>query len=235
MQRLRYWHVPRCGLCASGAVRCATRPIVSLRLNFSAIACLQMSLDAVELHRRQELAVGQLRQAFGAAAHADEALDVVVPRRDLGVADRPVDGDAVLRVRFEVQVAPAIALPAPHDRAAADVIAADPVEALDLRVRMLGVVDEPVLRRLRDRIAAARGDCLALQLFVGGAAAVGKFPDVLGRSRIVAVLHVAAAIEHQRLESLLRQLLGGPAARDAGADDDGIVGMVFGCTLIDSP
>jgi hypothetical protein len=94
---------------------------------------------------------------------------------------------------------------------------------------MLGVVDEPVLRRLRDRVAAARRDRLSLQVFVGGAAAVGKFPDVLGRSRIVAVLHVAAAIEHQRLESLLRQFLGSPAARDARADDDGIVGMVFGC------
>ena len=191
---------------------------------------LQMSLDAVEIHRRQELAVRQLRQVLGTAAHADEAFDVVVPRRDLGVAHRPVDRDAILRVRFEVHRAPAIALPAPHDGAAADVIAADPVEALDLGVRMLGVVDEPVLRRLRDRVAAARGDCLSLQVFVGGAAAVGKFPEVLGRSRIVAVLHVASAIEHQRLESLLRQLLGGPAARDARADDDGIVGMVFGCT-----
>ena len=39
MHRLRYWHVPRCGLCASGAVRCATRPIVILRLNLSAIDC----------------------------------------------------------------------------------------------------------------------------------------------------------------------------------------------------
>ena len=193
---------------------------------------LQMSLDAVEVHRRQELAVGQLRQSFGAAAHADEALDMVVPRRELGVTDRPVDRDAVLRVRLEVHRAPAIALPAPHDRAAADVIAADPVEALDLGVRMLGVVDEPMLRRLRDRVAAACSDRLALQVFVGGAAAVGKLPDVLGRRRIVAVLHVAAAIEHQRLQPLLGELLGGPAARDARADDDGIVGMVFGCTRV---
>src|SRR6185369_17440699 len=89
---------------------------------------LQMSLDAVQVHRRQEFAVGQLRQVLGATADADEAFDVLVPRRELGIANRPVDGNADLRVRAEVDVAPAIALPAPHDGAAADVIAADPVE-----------------------------------------------------------------------------------------------------------
>ena len=82
------------------------------------------TLDAVQRHRRQELAVGQLRQALPAAADAGEALDVVVPRRDVLVADRPVDGDARPGVRLEVEVAPAVPLPAPQQRAAADVIAA---------------------------------------------------------------------------------------------------------------
>ena len=228
MHRLRYWQVPRCGLCASGAVRCADAADRQLALELLRHRLLQVSLDAVQIHRRQELAVGQLRQPFGAAAHADEALDLVVPRRELGVADRPVDCDPVLGVRAEIQVAPAIGLPAPHQRAAADVVAADPVEALDLGVRMLGVVDEPVLRGLRDRVAAAGSNRLPLQVFVGGPAPVGKLPDVLGRRRVVAVLHVAAAVQHQRFQALLRELFGGPAAGDAGADDDGIVGMVFG-------
>ena len=146
-----------------------------------------MLLDAVHFHRRQELAVGQLRQAFVLAADADETLDVVVPGRDVLVADRPVDGDAVLGVGLEVHRTPAIALPAPHDGTAADVIAADPVEALDLGVGMLVVVDEPVLGGLRDRIAGAGRDGLALQVFGGGPAAVRQLPQILGGGGIVAV------------------------------------------------
>ena len=37
---------------------------------------------------------GELRQARVLAAGADEALDVLVPRRDVRVADRPVDAHA---------------------------------------------------------------------------------------------------------------------------------------------
>src|SRR6185436_17465026 len=187
---------------------------------------LQMSLDAIELHGRQEFAIGELWQSLRAAADADEALDVVVPRRDLGIAHRPVDSDSVLCVRPEVDVAPAIAMPAPQDGAAADVVTADPIEALDLSVRMLGVVDEPVLRRLR-QVPAACGDGLSLQVFIRGTAAVRQFPEILGRCGIVAVLDVAAAVQHQRLETLLGQLFGGPAAGDSGTDDDRVVESVL--------
>ena len=133
MQRLRYWQPPR-PLC--GCVRFATRPMIIGRPpKIFGDALLHLLLEAVHRHRRQELAVGQLRQALAAAADAGEALDVVVPRRDVLVADRPVDGDAVARVGLEVEVAPAVRLPAPQQRPAADVIAAHPVEALDLGVR----------------------------------------------------------------------------------------------------
>src|SRR5690606_11495372 len=78
------------------------------------------------------------------STHADETLDVVVPGLEVGVADWPVDAHAVAGIGGEVQVAPAIALPAPRQRAAADLIAADPVEALDLGVGMRDIVDEEV-------------------------------------------------------------------------------------------
>src|SRR2546426_344659 len=87
-------------------------------------------LDAVERHRREKLAIRELRQAERFARDPDELLHVVVPRRDVGVADRPVDAEPVPRVRLEVEGAPAIHLPAPHDGLATHLAAPDPVERL---------------------------------------------------------------------------------------------------------
>jgi len=42
-----------------------------------------------------------------------------------------------------------------------------------------------------------------------------------------------AALEHERLQALLGQLLGGPAATDPGADDDGIVGVLGRARTLD--
>jgi hypothetical protein len=54
-------------------------------------------------------------------------------------------------------------------------------------------------------------------------AAIGHLPGrhVLGRVAR-AMLHVLAALEDEHLQALLGQLFRGPAASDAGADDDGI-------------
>src|SRR5690606_28714897 len=82
-------------------------------------------LPAVERHRRLELAIRKLRQPFARAGDAREALDVVVPRCEIRVANRPVRADAVARVRLEIEVAQAIALPAPEQRAAADLVRAE--------------------------------------------------------------------------------------------------------------
>src|SRR2546429_7800721 len=118
----------------------------------------------------------------------------------------------------------AITLPAPHDGAPADVVAAYPVEALNLDVRIVQVVDEPVLGGLRDHIAA-RADGVTSEILLCGAAPVGQLPGILHGGRIVAMPDHASAIEHQGLQALLG-LLGGPAAADARSDDDCIVGVV---------
>ncbi len=83
-----------------------------------------------------------MRQSFLLAAHADEALDVIVPRRDVGVADRPVDGDAVAQVGLEIEIAPAVHLASPDDRLAAHLPRAEPVERPigRRRVRVVDVV-----------------------------------------------------------------------------------------------
>src|SRR5205814_1425529 len=102
----------------------------------------QALLHAIELHRRQKLPVRELRQILGLTADADEALDMIVPGGEIVIADRPDHRDAVARIRRETHPAPAITLPAPHDGAPADLVAAYPVEALNLDVRIVQVVDE---------------------------------------------------------------------------------------------
>ncbi len=104
-------------------------------------------------------------------------------------------------------------------------VAAYPVEALNLDVGIVQVVDEPVLGGLRDHMAA-RADGMTPEILLGGAASVGQLPGILHGGWIVAMPHHAPAIEHQGLQSLLGQLLGGPAAADARTDDDCIVGVV---------
>src|SRR5207253_1129871 len=94
---------------------------------------------AVELHRREELSVRKLRHSLMRSIDARVLLDVVVPRRNVGVADRPIDRNSFLRVRLEIEIAVAVALPPPHQRASTDVIAAVPVEALYLGIWRISV------------------------------------------------------------------------------------------------
>ena len=186
---------------------------------------LDLLFQAVHRHRRQVDAVGQLRQPVARAADAGEALDVLVPGRDVRVADRPVDAEAVLGVGLEVEVAPAVRLAAPEQRTAADVVAAHPVEALHLGVRVLLVVDEPMGRR---RMRGVAGPALLLLLravLAGQPVAAGELPALQHRRRIVGMLHVAAALEHERPQALLGQFLRGPAAADPRPHHDGVVGV----------
>ena len=65
-------------------------------------AALHVFFKAVHLHRWQELSIGQMRQAFETAADAGEFLRVIIPRRDVRVADRPIHRDAFLGVGFKI-------------------------------------------------------------------------------------------------------------------------------------
>src|SRR5207237_7417601 len=85
---------------------------------------------AVQLPGREELAVGQVREAQPLAAHAHEPLGVRVPGGQIFVSDRPVDAVAVLPLPLELEVAPAPAQPAPDQAAAAELVAPDPAERL---------------------------------------------------------------------------------------------------------
>src|SRR5581483_12492441 len=69
-------------------------------------------------------------------AHTDELLDAVVPRRDVGIAKRPIDPVSIALVRFEIQIAPAIAVTSPQQRAPADDVGPQPVVRLARRLNI---------------------------------------------------------------------------------------------------
>ncbi len=151
------------------------------------------------------------------ATGADELLDVVVPGRDVGVADRPIDAHALFEVGFEVQIAVAEHVSRPHQRAPARLVAAEPAERLLLHVRVLQVVHEMLFGGLVVQIQR-RLHGLRLAVRVGGAVVVRQLPRVLERRGVVGdMANVPPALEHQGLETLFAQLLRGPATRHAGA------------------
>src|SRR5215204_3827155 len=184
----------------------------------------EMLLDAVEVERRQVLAVGHRFETVAVAAHADELLDVRIPGCHVVVPDRPLDAVAHARRRGELVLAPPLARTPPDQRLSADLIAADPVERRLLHVRVVAILDEEVRRVLAvpGRLADER---VLPELLPRHRTAMRKLPwlDVHG-GIVLDVLHAAAALEDERLEALLAQLLRGPAAGDARADDDRVEG-----------
>src|SRR5258707_54201 len=98
-------------------------------------------------HRRQKFAVGKLRQSFSLPANSGEFLDVVIPRSDIRVANRPIDGDAFLGVGFKIEIAPTIRLAAPGDGLAADLASFDPGKMFSgcASVRIFRIFDEELL------------------------------------------------------------------------------------------
>src|SRR5208282_1405518 len=101
-------------------------------------------LDARHFHRREEFSVGQLRQALSLAADASELFDVVVPRGDVRIADRPIYGDSFFQIGFKIEIAPAVALAAPGKGLSANLPAANPgkVFAFLAGIRIVHVADE---------------------------------------------------------------------------------------------
>src|SRR5581483_2758737 len=97
---------------------------------------LQQALAADHLHAGQKVAVGQLRQSFRRAADTDEGFDLVVVRRNLGVADRPIVAVAIVRGGFEIIIRKPVALATPHNRAPADLPTTYPIKRLVRRRRV---------------------------------------------------------------------------------------------------
>src|SRR5690606_5633730 len=174
-------------------------------------------------HRLQEFAIRQLRQPLRLPRDTGELFHVGVPRRDVLVADRPIDAVAVPRVRFKVEIAPAIALPAPQHRASTQDVAAHPVERFllvhDVRVETIVVPELPVLF-FKPTEAALDGVVALVNLPVAVVAELVA-PGRLVLALVVAyVLDLPPALEYQRLQSFFGQFLCRPASGYPGANDN---------------
>src|SRR5690606_24212186 len=100
-------------------------------------------------------AVGQAGYAIAIARNAGEAFDMVVPWRQVVIADRPIDAVAVLLVGLEVLRSETVGLARPHQRLAAAVIAAHPLERRVVRrlVGLLVLLDPELLGGLVQGVA----------------------------------------------------------------------------------
>src|ERR1700687_2411966 len=90
----------------------------------------------IQWPRCLELPVGHLWKIFPTPLNSDELLDVAPPRSEILVANRPVYAIALLRIGLEVEIAPAVDAPPPHDRAASNLPSAYPVKPLVIGKRV---------------------------------------------------------------------------------------------------
>ena len=171
--------------------------------------------DDVQRDGRQELAVGQLFKPFVLAGNAGKAFHMVVPGRNIGIADRPVGRDAFAGVGGKVDIGQTIGLAPPQERPPAHVIGAEPVEALFLGIGVFLFVGPHAIGLFVQRIVALQDRIVVLHLDRGGAA-MGVIPGFLVGVHVIGqMLDIAAAFQHQDLQALLGQFLGGPTAADA--------------------
>src|SRR5262245_35883754 len=102
-------------------------------------------------------------------------------------------------------------------------IAADPVQATNLGIGIFVGLHEPVVPLVVHGVAGAGLlEIVLVDLVLRRASAgIAEIPRVHAEGLVVlAVLHLAPALEHKRLKALFAQLLGGPPAADAAANHD---------------
>src|SRR6185503_9732844 len=100
-------------------------------------------------------AIGHGFQPVLIAADARKFFDMRVPRRYIVVTDWPVDGIAVALRGGKLKITPPLAGASPHDRFAAHLVAAYPIERLFLDVGVLFVLHKKMVRVLAKSIALA--------------------------------------------------------------------------------
>ena len=186
----------------------------------------EIQFDAGHFHGRKELAVGELRQAFGLAADASKFLDVVIPGSNVGITDRPIHGDAVFQVGFEIEIAPAIALAAPSDGFSANLAAANPgkmlagLEGIGILLivdeNLVGVFATSIVDLALNGLSALAGEAIIPVTML-------EFPNGNVLDVVALGNNGAAGLQHQGVETFFGEFLGGPAASDSGTHNDCVV------------
>src|SRR5262249_26553910 len=116
---------------------------------------LEQPFAAGHTHRGQELTVGQLWQLLVSARDSDELLDPVIIRGQVVVTYRPVVAITIAAGGLELIIGQAIGLAPPHDRAAPNLAASNPLEWFSAGscVRIVDVVDKKLVAVLVASVA----------------------------------------------------------------------------------
>src|SRR5690606_34892200 len=104
-------------------------------------AILHVLLQAVHLKGRQKFPVWEMRNTVTISTDAHKSLDITVPRCQIFISNRPINGYAFLCVGLKIQITPALGPPTPQERSPARLVSPYPIEGLFLLVRMLLVLD----------------------------------------------------------------------------------------------
>ena len=152
---------------------------------------------------------------------------MAIPGGQFLVPDGPVHGDAVLSVGFKVEVAPAVRLPAPHQRPPAYLVAPEPIEGLNLHVRAFFFVDPKIQVAFVQGVVPLQNRVVLYHL-LSFAASVRKLPGALvGVDVVFDVLNVAPPLQHDCFQPFFRQFFSRPSARNTRTNNDGIIRVVF--------
>ena len=188
---------------------------------------LEMSLQAIQFHRREKVPIRKIGQPVAISRDAHEALHMAVPFVQVAVAYGPVDGKAVPGRALEVKIAPSLGAPCPDQGFASGLISPDPVEGLLLDIGMLLVLDHEVDRVFLEHIAAA-GYRVLLPHFFGETTPVLELPGIhVGRRVVYVVPDLASSLKDQGFQPFLTEFLGGPASAHSRADHNRVKALLF--------
>ena len=175
------------------------------------------------------MSVRQQVIAFAHSGDAHVALDLVVIRRDISIADRPILAKAVVRRGLEIEIAQAIALPAPDIGSAANHTHAAEVavgHVLGSRVRFVVIVGEPLIIPLGAGVALSLNGPRLLDDRRNGFAkfhiAVGQVVNGYMLGEVDVGLR-PAAIEHKDMGAAFREHFRRPTPGCARANHNDIV------------
>ena len=181
----------------------------------------------------KKVAVRIVRDAFFAAVDADELIDLIIPRRNVVVADGPIETESISRFRLEINLRHAQRNAAPVVGAATEHARAPPHEVL---VGGYAVVDDGILPAFvglalhgvwfAGHIPAADGGIVkSIRLFRKACSAQRSIRECLKHRRFLDGIVVATSLEHQNFGAFFGENPGGHAASGAAADDDGVIGF----------
>ena len=178
----------------------------------------QQPFAAGEFHSGQELPVRQSWVIFIIPAHADELFDAVVIGRKLGVSDGPVIAVPIVACGFQLVIRQPVALAAPHNRAASDVAASNPVERffVSRRVWVINVVNKELMAVLVARVTLRlHGLAFAEHRRVAELAAILHLVRPLVLCEVFHRVELAARFQHDHAHAFFSKLFRGISARRA--------------------